>query len=182
MKTKSPYRPNEQVRNWLLLYQTEGDPHSGRHWKARCLLCGQERVVREYSIRVGNSSHCRKCNPGRTVSTRERLLRIGDTVGWWTILEVISIKRHKKSVRYVRARCKCGAVNAVREREVARGRSKSCGCGRAFFSSRNNLITAERRRNESRVTSTGGPITPSPGPVLRAEGVREGVVGVNSVP
>lgn len=57
------------------------------------------------------------------------MLRIGDTVGRWTVLAEAGTRPSSgKNRRFVRCRCSCGTVREVSSSSIAAGQSLSCGC------------------------------------------------------
>jgi len=52
---------------------------------------------------------------------------IGQTFGSWT---VIAVAKSKRDVSHVTCRCACGTIRDVEYRNLLRGRSRDCGCGR----------------------------------------------------
>jgi len=54
---------------------------------------------------------------------------IGQSIGYWTIIEADADKHTSNGVKRVLvAKCRCGTVRSVLEQNILSGKSKSCGC------------------------------------------------------
>ena len=96
-------------------------------WKCKCTHCGQETTVREARLSIKKDISC---------PCQERV-KIGDTFGALTVLEILPHEPYKG--QYYKVQCSCGNTLDVRRDHLLREETKSCGCGAATLPYRKDL-------------------------------------------
>jgi len=85
---------------------------------------------------------------------------IGDTFGYWTVLDDTVVRLGSKDVRSVKCKCTCGTERAVRIHELASGGSVGCEC-------------VATRKNKARVIASGRLSKTTYSRIKKSAGIRE---------
>ncbi len=72
---------------------------------------------------------------------------IGETFGWWTVIE--KTEKTTRSGSYWLCRCKCGTERIVFNGSLRCGESKGCGCSRLINNRRDKFFRSKFKINEN---------------------------------
>ena len=111
--------------------------------KCRC-ICGEETIVRNNSLRSGNTTSC-GCMAGRTKNSR---INNGDVFDYLTVIDANNYHLGKDNGLASKCRCICGKEKIIRNNSLRKGDTTSCGCRKISkgeeqiqkFLDRNNII------------------------------------------
>jgi hypothetical protein len=114
-----------------------GRYRSHRYWLCRC-NCGQMKAVHQSDLVRGVTKSCGCSN---------RSLSPIDYTGLvFGVLRVMGRARNKGGHRYWKVLCECGSPRVVRERDLIKGITTSCGCMRARIWRETSVLSVELRR------------------------------------
>lgn len=111
--------------------------------KCRC-ICGEETIVRNNSLRSGNTTSC-GCMAGRTKESR---INNGDVFDYLTVIDANNYHLGKDNGLASKCRCICGKEKIIRNNSLRKGDTTSCGCRKISkgeeqiqkFLDRNNIV------------------------------------------
>ena len=112
----------QTIYNWLVLAPAGRNKQGRKQYRCRC-VCGKERIVAEAKLLYGGSKCCGCIKPKMLKKTTDL---VGQTFGYWTVIEPADTNVHQ-SKRYL-CRCRCGTERVVVASNLLKGLSKSCGC------------------------------------------------------
>ncbi len=94
------------------------------YWLCKC-DCGNSNTIAGYTLRYGSSTSC-GCYKSERVINRCRKNLVGQTFGYWSVIEFHHTNKHNKAVW--KCKCKCGNIGLVETGTLISGNCKSCGC------------------------------------------------------
>lgn len=105
-----------------------------RRYNCVC-TCGVRRAVRYHDL-ISKTKKSQSCGCFSIEKRGWKMHRPvkGDQYGYWTIIEETA---KRDGVRHFKAKCICGYVAAVRLPSLVKGDSKSCGCLKKSYSTKN---------------------------------------------